>query len=198
VIVLQPVLLPLPVALPRRARHPHARAATARVLRACARLAGAPTDLPFEAWPRDPRGAPAPVRGWHASLADTRGAVVGLLAPLPAAVDVEWIERPRWEVARERFRSDGDLVTLGSSAREDVLALWTAKEAVLKLAGIGLADLAHVPLIERHGETFTLVHRGNRRCVRVVRHGAHLVAVATVDETIEVALRSLEPVQEVA
>lgn len=177
-IALRVVLETLPTALARRERPRHAAAAVQRVLRASARRHGAPDDLPFGDWPREPAGAPAPIDGWHASFADTTGAVVGLVAPVRAAVDVEWIERPRWEVARERFRADGDLERLASARRAEVLALWTAKEAVLKLAGVGLADLARVPLLAQQAGTYWISHRGRAHPVTVRRHGAHLVAVA--------------------
>lgn len=190
-IALHVALATLPTGLSRRERPPRAAAAVRRVLRASARRAAAPADLPTGDWPREPSGAPAPQGGWHASFADTAGAVCGVVAPVRAAVDVEWLERPRWEVARERFRADGDLGRLGSEARDDVLALWTAKEAVLKLAGIGLADLGRVPLVAHGAGVFWIAHRGRAHGVTVQRCGEHLVAVSC-EHPARVVLRPLE------
>jgi hypothetical protein len=160
----------------RRARCGAARAAFAEALRASAARAAAPAGLPCAAWPRGPGGAPLAVDGWHASVADAPGLVVALVAPVPVGVDVEWLARPRWHAARARFESSGEKTRLGGDGRADVLALWSAKEACLKLAGVGLAELARCPLVSRAGERFLLEHRGARHEVRVRTLGEHVVA----------------------
>lgn len=178
------VLAPLSTRLPRTQRFAASRAAVAEALRASGELAGAPRALPYDDWPRAPSGAPSPVRGWHASYADTTGLVVALVTSGPVAVDAEWVRRPRWHAARERFRDSGELVSLGGDTRDDVLALWTAKEALLKLAGVGLADLGRCPLVRRDGAHFCLrhdqrEHRGREQVVEVRRSGAHWIACAS-------------------
>jgi hypothetical protein len=176
---LHAVLVPLAPSLPRRARFGAARAGLRRALRASAALAGAPRELPCEDWPRTAAGAPAPVGGWHASVADTTGLALALVAPVPVGLDAEWLRRPRWEAARERFRLSGELAPLGADDRASVLALWTAKEALLKLAGVGLADLARCPLRARAGDVFHLEHGGAEHRVRVLAVEEHLVACAS-------------------
>ena len=173
------VLAPLPRRA-RRARWAAARIALAEGLAASAALAGAPRDLPCADWPRDLDGAPAVVGGWHASVADTAGLAAAVVAPFAVAVDVEALDRPRIEAARARFAASGELALLGSDERASVLALWTAKEALLKLARTGIADLGRCPLVARAGELFHLCHRGRAHAVRVIVHGAHVVACASV------------------
>ena len=174
------VLVPLSTRLARGQRFPAAREAVREGLRASAELAGARA-LPCEDWPRVASGAPASVRGWHASYADTCGLVAALVAPVAVGIDVEWLARARWEAARELFRATGELARLGSEQRDDVLALWCAKEALLKLAGVGLADLGRCPLERRTGEGFELTHGGRRHAVHAHRAGAHLIAWAAAE-----------------
>jgi hypothetical protein len=165
-----------------RKRVLEARAARVEALRASAALAGAPAELPFEAWPHSSAGAPLPFAGWHASSADTRGLAVALVAPFAIGVDAEARARARWQAAREYFREAGELARLGSAEREDVLALWCAKEALLKLEGTGLAGLARVPLCAsaREGERryFRFQRAAHDAEVRVFTLAEHLVAVA--------------------
>jgi len=193
VITLHAVVAPLSLALSRRARVAEARIVARATAAASASRAGAPAELADGAWPRDADGVPAPVRGWHASFTDTAGLVAAAVAPCAVALDAEWLGRPRWEAARERFLESGELALFGDDGRETVLALWTAKEAVLKLARVGLADLARCPLVACDGERFVLSHRGVERSALVRRHGEHVVAVVCA-EPFELALAALEAV----
>jgi len=170
------VLLPLSTRLSRVQRFPAAREALVEALRASAELAGAPRALPCEAWPRLASGAPAPVRGWHAAWADTTGLLVAAVAPVALGLDAEWLARPRWEAARARFAESGELARLGSDTRADVLALWCAKEALLKLAGVGLADLARYPLERAAGDVLHLAHAGRTHAVHLHRTRTHVLA----------------------
>lgn len=170
------VQVPLPTRLPRPQRFRTARAAVAMALRASADLAGAPHALPCEDWPRLPSGAPAPVHGWHAAFADTTGLVVAAVAPVALGLDAEWLARPRWEAARARFEASGELARLGGDARADVLALWCAKEALLKRAGVGLADLGRCPLVRRAGDVLHLAHAGDTHAVALRRTPTHVLA----------------------
>jgi len=190
---LHAVLVPLSTRLARSVRHAAAREVVSEALRGSAGLAGGSRALPCEDWPRASSGAPAEVAGWHASVADTTGLVAALVARAPVGIDVEWLLRPRWLAARERFRESGELALLGNDDRAAVLALWTAKEALLKLTGAGLADLARCRMIEREGEFFRLELRGHVHEVRVRTSGHHLVACASAVPA-ELVLHTLEPV----
>ena len=172
------VLAPLSLRLGRRQRYAAAREARAEALRSAAELRGAPRALPCEDWPADEAGAPRPVRGWHASFSDTHGLALAGLARGPFAVDAEWLGRPRIEAARARFTESGELATMGTDDAAAVLALWTAKEAVLKLAGVGIADLARCPLVAREGDVLRVQHGGALHAVRLHVHGAHVIACA--------------------
>jgi len=188
-------LAPFPAELGRRERVTASRRAAAAARLHAVQRAGAPPEL-GQAWPRDEAGAPAARAGWHASFADTAGLAAALVARVPAALDVEWLGRPRWQAARARFAEEGELARLGADDRASVLALWTAKEAVLKLARVGLADLARCPLVARTEQGFVLWHRGSERSVRVLAHGAHVLAVACESElALELSSLAAEPAE---
>jgi hypothetical protein len=188
---LHAVLVLLSTRLARSQRHPAAREAQAEALRASSELARAPRSLPWEDWPRAASGAPLPVGGWHASFADTQGLAAALVAPVPVGLDAEWLHRPRWAAARERFREAGELALLGADDAPAVLALWTAKEALLKLAGAGLADLGRCRLLGRDGELYRLELRCREHAVRVRASGQHVLACASAAPA-ELVLHPLE------
>ena len=182
-VTLELVLAHSSPALSRRERVAARGRAGLRALERSAALAGAPrawaAPLERARLPRDLDGAPLERDGWHWSLADTTGLAAGLVAPLPAALDAEWLGRPRWHAARERFRASGELERLGADERSGVLQLWTAKEALLKLRRVGIADLERCRLIAREdAETLVLLHAGRETRVRVVERGEHVVALA--------------------
>jgi len=188
-------LAPFPAELGRRERVAACQRAVAAARSHAAQRAGAPPEL-ARAWPRDESGAPAVRAGWHASFADTAGLAAALVARSPAALDVEWLGRPRWQAARARFAEEGELARLGADDRASVLALWTAKEAVLKLARVGLADLGRCPLVARTEQGFVLLHRGVERSVRVLAHGPHVLAVAAAAELpIDLSVLAAEPAE---
>ena len=189
-----PVVQAFSTRLARRERVGRARSAARAALQASAARAGAPAHLSWSSWPRDEDGAPASLAGWHVSLSDTAGLAAAIAAPVPVALDVEWLGRPRWEVARERFRAEGELTLLGADDSLAVLSLWTAKEALLKLRRVGLADLGRCSLVRvtAQGE-FVLLHGAGEQRVRVQRAGDHLLALAC-DEAAAIELGTLAEV----
>ena len=130
-------------------------------------------------------GAPAALEhggsAWHWSVAHTAcpsgGLAVAAVARTPVGVDVESLDRPRIAPA-EAFADAGELELL--SPRDDLatLRLWTAKEALVKRAGCGIAELRDCRLERVSPRAMVLRHRGRRR--RVIHHlwGRHVVAVA--------------------
>lgn len=141
--VLAPVLAPTDGTLPRRRHVAAARWAAHAALVRSARASGAALgELRF-----DERGAPLPTAGWHRSTAHTRGMACAVVAAAPVGIDVERLDRPRAARILTRTLSAAERELLGRDDAAALLGLWTAKEAVLKLAGCGLVELSACRLV---------------------------------------------------
>lgn len=147
------------------------RAAADLALHLAARRAGAPA-----VFPRDPAGAPVPHGGWWWSTAHTGGLAVAAVAPAPVGVDVERLARPRLQAARRKLARE--LERLGRDDDAAVVSLWSAKEAVVKRAGVGVAGLPACTLVRTEGPRWTLSYEGVPETVHVRVVGEHVVSVA--------------------
>ena len=94
--------------------------------------------------PRIPDGPPLPANGRHWSASHTTGAAGAALAPFPVGFDLERERELRPELVA-RFLSAGE-------PRVEPLVAWTAKEAVLKKLGIGIAGLPRCRIVARPDE----------------------------------------------
>lgn len=175
--ILVAVLAPFPTDLVGREAVLEGRRVGGSALARAAERAGAP-GLELR---RDEKGAPLPTEGWHWSNTNTRGLAAAVVAPFPVGIDAEWSRRPRFEAARDRFDRDdrGELDRVGGRDRMDVLRLWTAKEAVLKLTRAGIADLGRTVLTEvLDAGRLRLASRDHEYEVRVSLWNEHIVSVA--------------------
>jgi 4'-phosphopantetheinyl transferase len=94
--------------------------------------------------PRIPDGAPLPANGTHWSASHTQGAAGAAVAPFAVGFDLERARSLRTELAR-RFLSP-------SEPPIEPLVAWTAKEAVLKKLGLGMAGLSRCKIVARESE----------------------------------------------
>jgi 4'-phosphopantetheinyl transferase len=109
--------------------------AQARIaLAKCAALVGAP----LNGWRQDDQDRPLPNAGFHFSIAHKRGCAVAAIADHPVGVDVERI-KPRTSEHFDEVGSPTEWAVLGGRSARDFFRLWTAKEAVLKSTGLGMA-----------------------------------------------------------
>jgi len=96
---------------------------------------------------KSPEGAPLPVGGYFWSLAHKTEYVAGVVADFPIGMDIEKI-RP-CAPGLYRITADETEWKLGEPAGDLLFfRYWTAKEAVLKSAGIGLRALSQCRVIE--------------------------------------------------
>lgn len=153
-------------------------AAQSRGARAClaaaARGCGAPTG-PYE---KDASGAPLPLDGWHWSLTHDAQRVAAALARERVGLDLERVCERRAELV-ERVLDPGERRVLrGPVTPLAFTQVWTAKEAVLKAAGVGLQELSRCRLLSlKSGESCLLAHRGALARVRFHMFADHVLAV---------------------
>jgi len=113
-------------------------------------------------------GAPLPGKGIHWSIAHKPGCVGGVAAPFPIGLDIEEIREPSAGLFR-KVAEKRDWELLGGRSILAFFRIWTAKEAVLKAAGVGIAGLSEcrvqeVPdadhlIMAYAGKTWRVAHR---------------------------------------
>ena len=94
--------------------------------------------------PSIPDGAPLPANGTYWSASHTQGAAGAATAPFPVGLDLERARTLRSELA-QRFLSP-------SEPPIAPLVAWTAKEAVLKKLGLGMAGLSRCTIVARESD----------------------------------------------
>jgi 4'-phosphopantetheinyl transferase len=96
---------------------------------------------------KSPEGAPLPAGGYYWSLTHKSNYVAGVVSDFPIGLDIEKV-RP-CAPGLYRMAADESEWRLGDTV-SDLLFFryWTAKEAVLKSAGIGLRALSQCRVIE--------------------------------------------------
>ena len=151
----------------------HARLALA----ASAELSG----CPVRDFRKDAEDVPQPTRGWHWSVSHSRAHVAGCVHRAPVGIDVEDRRHVRREVV-ERALAAQELALLGSGGADDFLRAWTAKEALLKELGLGLAGLSRCTIVEVAGEDALVVaFDALRRRVRQLVEPDHVVSASVGD-----------------
>jgi len=121
--------------------------------------------------PRIPDGAPLPAAGTYWSASHTLGAAGAATAPFPVGLDLERARDLRSELVR-RFLSP-------SEPRIEPLVAWTAKEALLKKLGLGIAGLSRCTIVARESEScLRLDFDGKRHDVHLHTHGDLHAALA--------------------
>ena len=114
--------------------------------------------------PRVPDGPPLPADGTYWSASHTQGAAGAAVAPFPVGFDLERARTLRSELA-QRFLSPAE-------PRVEPLVAWTAKEAVLKKLGLGMAGLSRCRIVARESdERLALEFDGARHEVLLRTHG---------------------------
>ncbi len=141
-----PVILPVPEA-DRRLNGRDKVKALSRLARLALMQSCAKSGLRLTTFPKDEKGVPLPVDGVHWSVTHKPDMVGGVAAPLPVGMDLETI-RPVSGALLAKV-ANGDEWQLASGDRQrNFFRFWTAKEAVLKGVGQGMAGLARCRVVE--------------------------------------------------
>jgi len=97
--------------------------------------------LHLETFPKNQKGVPLPVGGVHWSLTHKSDMVGGVAALLPVGMDLETI-RPVTDALLAKVANDEEWRLVGGDQQINFFRFWTAKEAVLKAVGKGMAGLS--------------------------------------------------------
>lgn len=151
------------------------REAARRALAICTGQCGAPRD----GWIKDQREVPLPNAGWYWSVSHKRQWACAVIADQPVGIDIERIEpRPRRLHTMLADSKEWDIV--GDASWHSFFRLWTAKEAVLKSAGTGVAGFSDCRLVESPDDRrMTLVYKGRQRRIEHAYHDGHVAAVTS-------------------
>jgi len=145
------VLYPVVLAVPSSARKLPVRSRVkflSRHARKALEISARKTGIRLGDLLKDDNGRPLPCDGIYWSLTHKPGYVGAVVSFEKIGIDLEKVE-PRRTRALFRKVADPDEWTLADSKSWSVFhRYWTAKEAVLKVTGIGLADLSKCRIIE--------------------------------------------------
>ncbi len=133
---------------------------------------------------KDERGVPCPVNGNYWSLSHKARYVAAVVSREKIGIDIEEI-RPRDQSLFARVATDAEWELQGRSW-DTLFRYWTAKEAVLKIIGIGIGGLGTCRVTSVPDENFiTLDYEGQSFVVEQLRHDNHIVSVLKDDNHIE-------------
>ncbi len=141
--------------------------------------------LALEEFPKDQAGTPLACRGTYWSLSHKPEKVAGVVATFPVGIDLEKI-RPVHAGLFRRLASPQEWQLVGAKELTSLFMLWTAKEAVLKATGRGLAGLDHCRLVAMTGQANLIMEYQGRRWLVIQRRVAtdFIAALATTGQAV--------------
>ena len=133
---------------------------------------------------QDERNAPLPFNGNYWSVTHKNEYVAGVVCPSPTGIDIEKI----CSRAKSLFRKTADEAewALADKTFTTFFRYWTAKEAVLKAAGIGLRDLSKCRIsrvIDTHH--LDVEYDGNQWLIEHNFFNSHIASIVKNDYVIE-------------
>jgi len=133
---------------------------------------------------KDEQGVPCPVAGIYWSLSHKPRYVAAVVSRDKIGIDIEEM-KPRAESLFARVASDDEWQVLDRSWNT-LYRYWTAKEAILKVIGIGIGGLRTCRIISvRDDHHVTLDYQGQSFLVEQLLHDGHIVSVLKDGHRIE-------------
>ena len=180
---LYPVILAVPDAI--EALTPRERVKfLSRHARRALEMSAEKSRIRLDALAQDERNAPLPFNGTYWSITHKNEYVGGVVCPSPTGIDIEKI-CPR---AKSLFRKTADETewALADKTFTTFFRYWTAKEAVLKAAGIGLRDLSKCRISRvRDTHHLDLAYNGNNWQIEHHFFNSHIASIVKNDFLIE-------------
>lgn len=133
---------------------------------------------------QDERGAPFPFAGIYWSLSHKPKYVAAVISKDKVGIDIEEI-KPRPESLFARVASDEEW-ELQERSWDTLYRYWTAKEAILKIIGIGIGGLKICRITSVPDDNhIALDYKGQLFLVEQLRHNNHIVSVLKGDNEIK-------------
>lgn len=151
-------------------------------------LSAQETDIVLGALEKNGEGAPLPSNGYYWSLAHKSDYVTAVVADVPIGIDIEKAREVTPGLYR-RIATENEW-RLGSENREHLFfRYWTAKEAVLKVAGTGIRELSYCRIARVVDEQLLqLDFKGAPLQVRHFFHDQHVIGIVDVGCPIELKI----------
>lgn len=133
---------------------------------------------------KDENGAPCPINGNYWSLSHKPEYVAAVVSKDKVGIDIEEM-KPRDELLFARVASDREW-ELKERSWDTFFRYWTAKEAILKVIGIGMSGLKTCRIISVPDENqIALDFNGQFFLVEQLRYKNHIVSVLKGDNQID-------------
>ena len=133
---------------------------------------------------KDEKGVPCPVAGNYWSLSHKPKYVAAVVSKDKVGIDIEEM-KPRVESLFAHVASDEEW-ELKEKSWDTLFRYWTAKEAILKVTGIGISRLKTCRIISVPDDNhITLDYKGQSFLVEQLRYKNHIVSVLKDDNQIE-------------
>jgi len=140
-----PVILPVADADQRLSGRDKVKALS-RLARSALMISCEKSGLHLDTFPKSEKGVPLPVDGVHWSLTHKSGRVGGVASLSPVGMDLETI-RPVNDALPAKVANDEEWQLAGGDRQRVFFRFWTAKEAVLKAVGKGMAGLSRCRVV---------------------------------------------------
>jgi 4'-phosphopantetheinyl transferase len=181
--VIYPVILAVPETAKALAPKERVKFLSQHARRALERSAEK-SSVRLDALAQDEHNAPLPCNGTYWSVTHKNEYVGGVVCPSPTGIDIEKI-CPR---AKSLFHKTADEAewALADKTFTTFFRYWTAKEAVLKAAGIGLRDLSKCRISRVLGTHYLDVeYDGNKWRIEHNFFNSHIASIVKNDFVIE-------------
>jgi len=133
---------------------------------------------------KDEKGTPCPVLGNYWSLSHKSKYVTAVVSKARVGIDIEEM-KPRTESLFAHVVSDEEW-ELKEKSWDTLFRYWTAKEATLKVIGIGISGLKTCRVISIPDENhISLDYKGQIFLVEQLKYKNHIVSVLKDDNQIE-------------
>jgi 4'-phosphopantetheinyl transferase len=133
---------------------------------------------------KDADDIPLPFGEYSWSVSHKPKYVAAVIGPGRIGIDVEEIE-PRKENIFGYVASDEEWALFGGKSWDSLYRCWTAKEAVVKSTGTGLAGLKSCRVVDVRDADITLLFDGRSNKVGQLRHDGHIVSILKGDDLVE-------------